>query len=83
MTKRYQKELEPGLALQLILLLDCCIVLSELPLYLALLTHRLVVSTKKVKVVTYSCLAWSAVIRLAELVVLIAFFAGTLARMRR
>lgn len=71
------------ICLQLILLLDCCIVLSELPLYLALLTHRFVISTRKVKVVTYFCMAWSAVVRLAEAVVLIAYFAGTLARMRR
>jgi hypothetical protein len=69
--------------MKLILLLDCCIVLSELPLYLALLTHRFVVSTRKVKAVTYTCLAWSAIVRIAELVILIAYFAGTLARMRR
>lgn len=69
--------------LQLILLLDCCIVLSELPLYVALLTHRFVISTRKVKAVTYFCLVWSAIVRLAEAVVLIAYFAGTLARMRR
>ena len=57
--------------------------LSELPLYLALLTHRFVISTRKVKVVTYVCLLWSATVRMAEAVVLIAYFAGTLARMRR
>lgn len=68
---------------KLILFLDCCIVLSELPLYLALLTHRFVVSTRKVKIVTYTCLAWSALIRAAELVVLISYFAGTLSRMRQ
>ena len=48
---------------RLILMMDCFISLTEWPLYLALLTHRFVVSTRKVKWVTYTCLVWSVAFR--------------------
>lgn len=67
---------------QLILMLDCFIVLCELPLYLSLLAHRFIISTRKVKVVTWACMLWSAALRVLELVILIAYFAGTYKRMQ-
>ena len=79
-----QKVAEPAVAgLQLILMLDCFIVLCELPLYIALLTHRFVISTRKVKVVTWLCMLWSVALRVLEGVILIAYFAGTYDRMKR
>lgn len=67
---------------KLILMLDCFIVLCELPLYLSLLAHRFIISTRKVKVVTWVCMLWSAALRVLELVILIAYFAGTYKRMQ-
>ena len=57
--------------------------LCELPLYIALLTHRFVISTRKVKVVTWLCMLWSVALRVLEAVILIAYFAGTYDRMKR
>ena len=79
-----QKVAEPAFTgSQLILMLDCFIVLCELPLYIALLTHRFVISTRKVKVVTWLCMLWSVALRVLEGVILIAYFAGTYDRMKR
>lgn len=67
---------------KLILLLDCFIVLCELPLYLSLLAHRFIISTRKVQVITWVCMAWSVALRILELVILVAYFAGTYKRMK-
>ena len=69
--------------MQLILLLDNFIVLCELPLYIALLAHRFIISTRKVKVVTYLCCLWSVGLRILELVILVYYFKGTYHRMQQ